>query len=161
MERISRTSKKRMAEALQLLGKKLVKLSDGQLERLDIPERLKAAVESARAMNIKHEAYRRQIQYIGRLMRELDAAQIESALEQGAPEQDREKRRFAIIERWRDELVAGDGQRLAWIVEHVAGADPVQLNRLVADARGSNRPGGAKAARRKLFRYLSGLEIGV
>jgi ribosome-associated protein len=159
MEKISRSQKKRIAEGLQRLGKKLVNLSGGQLETLEIPDALKEAVATAQGMNHKQEAYRRQIQYIGRLMRELDADQVEMALEALERGQAQEKRRFALVERWRNELVSGDDGRLFWILENVPSAERQPLTTLVENARKKGSPSAAKTASRKLFRYLSGLDI--
>ena len=159
MEKVSRSQKKRLAEALQQSGKKLIALSESQLDALDIPGELKDAVGMAWRLSSKHEAYRRQIQYIGRLMREMDAQQIEMALFTLELGQERQRRRFARIERWRDELVSGDDERLALILDHIPEAERQQLTRLVADARSARKPSTTKSASRKLFRYLSRLEI--
>ena len=94
-------------------------------------------------------------------MREMDNQQIDSALQALEAGQERQKRQFACVERWRDELVAGDDGRLDWISDNVPGVDRQQLARLVADARGSTNPAAVKTASRRLFRYLSGLEIGL
>ena len=77
----SRTRKKNEARALQRLGKQLVALSTGQLETLALPDELLAAIELARKIR-SHGARRRQIQYIGALMRQhIDPHPIETALE--------------------------------------------------------------------------------
>ena len=64
-EKVSRSQKKRAAEALQHSGMKLVALGESQLEAMDIPAELKDALLAVRRLNKKHEAYRRQVQYIG------------------------------------------------------------------------------------------------
>ena len=70
---ISKSQRKREMTALQELGEALVKLSPDQLARVDMPENLRDAVMECRRFT-KHEARRRQMQYIGRIMRDLDAA---------------------------------------------------------------------------------------
>ena len=79
-EPTSKTRKKKDMLALQKLGVQLVELNEQQLESMQLPEALLEAVQEARRLT-KHEARRRQMQYIGRLMRDLDAAPIRDRLE--------------------------------------------------------------------------------
>jgi len=79
MDYKSKTQKKKEALALQKLGEKLVTLSTEQLEDIDMPEDLYNAVREAKAIS-SHGARRRQMQYIGTLMRRIDPAPIELAM---------------------------------------------------------------------------------
>ena len=76
----SRTRKKNEDRALQVLGEQLVALPNGQLETMDLPDDLLAAIEFARKIK-SHGARRRQIQHIGALMRHIDPQPIETAIE--------------------------------------------------------------------------------
>jgi ribosome-associated protein len=76
----SRTRKKKEDRALQRLGEQLVALPSGQLESMALPDELRTAVEFARKIS-KHGARRRQIKYIGALMRHIDPQPIQIALE--------------------------------------------------------------------------------
>ena len=76
----SRTRKKNEDRALQRLGEQLVALPLGQLETMELPDELLAAIELARKIR-SHGARRRQIQYIRALMRHIDRQPIETALE--------------------------------------------------------------------------------
>ena len=76
----SRTRKKNEDRALQRLGEQLVVLPPGQLEGIELPDELLTAIEFARKIR-KHGARRRQIQYIGALMRHIDPQPIETALD--------------------------------------------------------------------------------
>ncbi len=72
--------------ALQVLGEKLVKLSAKQLEQIDLPEEIYDAVRFAKTIR-KHGAFKRQMQYIGTLMRKIDPAPVQEAfckIEQGS-----------------------------------------------------------------------------
>jgi ribosome-associated protein len=71
----SKTQRTRDAHALQALGDELVALSAAQLARLDLPEALHEAVVAAQRMRA-HGAQRRQMQYIGKLMRQLEPTVI-------------------------------------------------------------------------------------
>lgn len=98
---------KKEAMALQRIGERLVALSDEQLQRMDLPQMLMAAIEAIRGMTSRG-ARRRQFQYIGTIMRAVDIEPIEQALleiEQGAYSQ---AQAFHQLESWRDRLVAGD-----------------------------------------------------
>jgi ribosome-associated protein len=102
-----------------------------------------------------HEAKRRQLQYIGRLMRAYDPADIESALERITAGEDEQKRHFKRVERWRDELVNGDEERLAWLAEHCPSIDLQELAELVGKAQTGHSDTDKKKAGRMLFRYLN------
>ncbi len=69
---------KKKAQALQRLGERLVALNEEQVKALVLPDELKTAVVLVHQMK-SHEARRRQLQYIGRLMREIDALVVEAA----------------------------------------------------------------------------------
>jgi ribosomal 50S subunit-associated protein YjgA (DUF615 family) len=76
----SRTQKKNEDRALQRLGEQLVTLPFGQLKTMELPEELLTAIEFMRTIKSRG-ARRRQIQYIGSLMRHIDPQPIETALE--------------------------------------------------------------------------------
>ena len=76
----SRTRKKNEARALQRLGEQLVALPHGLLETMELPDELLTAIALARKIK-SHGARRRQIQYIGVLMRHIDPQPIATALE--------------------------------------------------------------------------------
>lgn len=154
MEKISRTKKKRAAQALQKMGEQLVYLGDAQFNALVLPEELLEAVAMARQMK-SHEAKRRQLQYIGRLMREYDPAEVEKALENTTAGEEEKKRQFKMVERWRDELVAGNEERREWLVVRYPPIDALELDKLIHGAQGKQHGINAKKGRRMLFRYLN------
>ena len=78
----SKTSRKKDMHALQSIGEALVELSNEQLATVDMPESLRDAVVEAKRMHNKHEALRRQMQYIGRLMRDVDSTPIRARLDE-------------------------------------------------------------------------------
>ena len=79
LERPSKTQLKRQMHELQRLGERLVALPSTQLARIELPEALLEQIELARRIRSR-EALRRQLQYVGRLMREVDAEAIRAAL---------------------------------------------------------------------------------
>ncbi len=155
----SRTRLKKEATALQKMGEKLVLLSDEQLDRMGLPTRLLDAIQGVRAIK-SHGARRRQMQYIGSLMRSVDAEPIEQALlaiEQGAYGQ---ANAFHRIEAWRDRLVDGDDDRLQEILDAFPDADRRRLGQLVRSARKEKEKNAPPKSARNLFRYLKSLAAG-
>jgi len=141
--------------ALQDLGAALVELKADQLSRLELPAELADAVRFARTMT-KHEAKRRQMQYIGRIMRNVDAEPIRAQLD-ALGTVDREARaRQHWAEHWRERLLAEDAA-LAALVQERPQADRGKISSLVREARlerDQNRP---PRAARELFRALAAL----
>ena len=150
--RPSKTRLKREMEALQELGETLVALDAARLARLDLPERLADAIALARGIT-KHEARRRQMQYVGRLMRDVDLAPIRAALDAWETVPREEKARFAALEHWRDRLLDDAGAIDAFVAEHPA-ADRIAVSRAAEAARVERASGVAVHAYRELFRVL-------
>lgn len=157
--RPSKSERKRESHALQDLGEALVGLPDALLAELPLPENLRDAVLAARRMT-SHGAKLRQRQYIGKLMRKLDAEPIRAALEQHEERQRADARRFQRVEQWRDRLVR-EGEpavtELLAVIGAAAAADPAELSRLVAEARSEAATGRTPRAARILFQRLRAL----
>jgi ribosome-associated protein len=156
LEKVSRTKRKRLAEALQLQGEQLLELDEAKVQALDLPLELKEAVLAARRTR-SHGARRRQLQYIGRLMRDYDSEAVRTALQKLEAQEDPQRRQFKRVAHWRDELLAGDENLLHWLVETFPRIDADQLHQLVDRARGSSGQSHARQAARQLFRLLSQL----
>lgn len=152
----SRTQLKKEAAGLQKTGEKLATLSDDQLSRMGLPAALVGAIQALRSMK-SHGARRRQMQYIGTLMRSVDVAPIEQVLleiEQGAY---RQAQAFHRIETWRDQLVAGNDETLGEILVVFPDADRQRLGQLVRSARKEREKNVTTKSARNLFRYLKQL----
>ncbi len=143
--------------ALQELGVELVELNAQQLQTMQLPEALLDAVQEAQRLN-RREARRRQMQYIGRLMRELDAAPIRERLEQWKGKGREHTAQLHAIERWRDELLAAD-PALERFLGHYPGADSQQLRTLVRNARREQGAALPPKSYRELFRVLREMTI--
>jgi len=153
----SKSQRKRDMTALQSLGERLVTLDAGRLAGLDLPEQLVDAIALARTLT-RHEARRRQMQYIGRLMREVDPVPIEAALERAAFGPAQDKARFAALERWRTRLLEDADGLDAFMAEHPA-ADRATLAKLVARAREERGRAGPPHHQRALFRALKAAAV--
>jgi ribosome-associated protein len=137
---------------LQALGEALVALDPARLAALDLPERLADAIAQARTIT-KHEGRRRQLQYVGRLMRDIDPAPVQAALDGWNRGTAAERARFAALERWRERVLDDAGGLADFVAAH-PGAQPALLERLVADARAERLRGGPPHKYRALFREL-------
>ncbi|MDR3490710.1 MAG: ribosome biogenesis factor YjgA [Gammaproteobacteria bacterium] len=149
----SKSQRKRDMLALQKIGEILVSLSPSQLARIPLESDLADAVNAAR--NIKsHEGKRRQLQYIGKLMRHLDPAPIEAAIEKIQLKNHLNKSRFHQVERWRDRLIAEGDTLLEEFLQQFPQTETQELRQLVRNAQKeheANKHGGADTA---LFRFL-------
>lgn len=148
----SKTKRKHEMQALQDLGAELMALDPKRLAMLDLPEPLVDAITLARSIT-RHEAKRRQVQYIGRLMRDIDPAPLRSALGAWSQGPRLERERFALLERWRDRMLTEPDGVQAFVVAYPA-ADTDALARMVADVRAERARGAPPRKSRALFREL-------
>lgn len=155
-EIVSKTRKKREMHELQALGAALVRLSDSQLEIIEIPEKLREALLEAKRIK-SHEAKRRQMQYIGRLMRDVDPAPLRSRLAEVEGNSAQAAARHRRLEAWRERLLGDDEALTAFAAEH-PGADLQALRTLIRNARKEATLGRPPRAYRELFRVLKEIE---
>ena len=151
-EKPSKTQRKREMHELQALGARLVELNSAQLDSVALPEDLRDAVDRAQRIT-KHEARRRQLQYIGRLMRSVDPGPIREKLKVWDGVSNEETARVHRIERWREKLLEDDGTIGALVRAH-PGIDTRRLRSLVRNAREERKAGRPPRAYRELFRAL-------
>jgi ribosome-associated protein len=158
-QRPSKSQIKREMDALQALGARLVTLNADRLAKIAMPDELRDAVRDAQRFG-KHEAKRRQLQYIGRLMRDVDPEPIQAALDEidgisaaaNARQHALERLRTRLLE---DENVLGEiAQRHAT----TATADFQHLRQLRRNALKEKVEGKPPRAYRELFRLLRELE---
>lgn len=149
----SKSQRKREALAFQALGESLVALAASDLARLPLWPEIEAAVADARGL--ERAALRRQIRYIGRVLREGDAEPVARALDVVRRPGRREAVRHRRLERLRDALVDGDGEAFDRIREDMPDLDFRKLRQLAAAARREREEGmPGNAGARRLFRFL-------
>ncbi len=102
---ISKTQRKAEADQLQQIGKSLVALPDDRVKQLNLPEALYEAIVEAKRIS-SNGAIRRQMQYIGRLMRDIDSTPIVEQLAKWEGKNQEENARFHALERWRERLIS-------------------------------------------------------
>ena len=154
-EFISKSERKRRSTALQDVGAQLVKLSPEQLARIRMPEDLREAVVECKRFN-KHEAIRRQMQYIGKIMRDLDTAQIVEQLTALEAPSRRQTALFHVAEKWREELLA-DPQALERFRSEFPHADAAQVQGLADAARAERAKGSSPKRTRELFHAINAI----
>ncbi|MCD6733519.1 MAG: DUF615 domain-containing protein [Burkholderiaceae bacterium] len=150
-EEPSKSQRKREMLALQALGESLLPLEDERLERLPVTPELIDAVRTARAIRA-HEGRRRQLQYIGRLMREIDADALRDALSDETREHRVATAVMHAAERWRERILADDRAFDDWLAKYPDTRE--SLEPLVPRARGELAAGGPGRAFRELFRKI-------
>lgn len=175
---ISKTRRKKQSTELQKIGEELLSLNKRQLELVEVSEPLLSALREYQRIPARHEARRRQLQYIGKLMRAADHENIRAALEKLRTPDRQEVRRSQEIERWGERLLSGNADDIEAFVEAWPNAErqPLrtlmrrfqQLSGQLSDASdeeatvtagnddGSADSDQAKAARRRLFDYIKG-----
>lgn len=133
---ISKTDLKRESTELQKLGEELLTLRADLMDKLDLPDKLLEALAEAKRIT-NFEGKRRQMQFVGKLMRQLDPEVREAAraalIEQHMPSA-RETALLHTAEQWRDRLIASDDALAQWMADFPQ-TDSQQLRALVRQAR--------------------------
>ncbi len=151
----SKTRRKAQMHELQELGEALVALSAERLARIDLPEPLHDAVREAQRMRT-FEAQRRQLQYIGKLMRDADPEPIRAAIAVVRGEAASETARLHRLERLRERLLA-DEDALGEIAAAFPGADLQHLRQLRRNALKEAQMNKAPKSYRAIFQTLKAL----
>ena len=142
----SRTDLKRESDELQDLGKDLLGLRADLFDAVGLPDKLVDAIAEAKRIT-NFEGKRRQMQYVGKLMRKLEP-EIVLAARQALEEQHKgsasEKLQLHLAEQWRDRLIADDNALAPWMAEH-PDTDTQQLRALIRQAR-KDAPAADKTA---------------
>ncbi len=154
----SKSERKRQADALFALGRRLVELPAGRLERLPLPANVRAAVLEAQATGAR-VARKRQLKFLAKQLRSIDPAPIESALAAAQRERRGEIGREHLIERWREALLAEGDRALQRLLAHDPGIEQQRLRQLMRQAGLQERRGKPPRAARELFRALRKIEL--
>jgi ribosome-associated protein len=149
---VSKSQRKRESTALQVLGKELFELSREQLKRMDLPEKLLEALLECKRLT-SHEGIRRQMQYIGKVMREVEVEPIDRQLAVIRGESNQAKAAFHALEQWRERLIADDAALPTWLAAHPE-TDLQQFRQLIRNARREAAEAKPPKSSRALFRML-------
>ncbi|MFN9774797.1 MAG: ribosome biogenesis factor YjgA [Burkholderiales bacterium] len=147
----SKSQRKRDMHALQALGERLVELPASQLERIELPPELVDAIALARRVTAR-EGRRRQLQYVGKLMRRVDADAIRARLEVDDAQHRLETAVMHAAERWRDALIESPERFAEFTARHPGAARA--LHPLVRAARAEHAKQQRGRHYRELYREL-------
>jgi ribosome-associated protein len=151
-EIVSKTKRKQEMTALQTLGAKLVALPESQLAEMPMDEKLRDAVLAARRIR-SHEGKRRQMQYIGKLMRNVDPEPLRERLDAIDGHSARAAAQHRRLEGWRERLLADDGALTAFAAEY-PDADIQAIRTLIRNTRKEQKEAKPPRAYRELFRLI-------
>ncbi|MEE2821326.1 MAG: ribosome biogenesis factor YjgA [Pseudomonadota bacterium] len=154
LEAPSKSAKKREMLALQALGQQLATLSEKQFQRIQFPEdTLREALEFYRSIpEKKHEARRRQMQFIGKVMRSIEPDSLQEQMNTMKTTDIEERRKHRQAEQWRDRLLDDPKQATDFLNEFAT--DVQQLNQLIRAAKKARELNKDKGEARNLYRAL-------
>lgn len=157
--RPSKSQRKRESQGLQDLGEELAALSTERLAALDMPDTLREALHTLNRTR-SHEGRRRQLQYVGKLMRGVDEAPLREAVAASQLGHAHDTWALHEAERWRTELMLDDDALTRWVSEH-PDTDVQRLRTLVRNARTEAQPAAVPGAAprqlrsyRELFQFI-------
>lgn len=149
----SKSQVKREMKVLQDLGAELVGLGKERLAELPLDGSLREAISLAREIKA-HGGRKRQLKYIGKLLRSRDTEAIRHALQQHRERDRRAAARFHQVEQWRDRLLNDGDAALEELLQSYPRADRQQIRILMRNAAKESAVGKPPAAARTLFRLL-------
>lgn len=151
-EEKSKSRIKREMEELQKLGQQLTRLNKEQLATIPLEENLRSAISEYKRLR-KNEALRRQLQYIGRLMRGADEQPIRAAINRLDASQAEHTQHFHQLERWRERLLE-DKQSLTEFISEYPDVEVQTLRQLIRGTLKEKKQGKDLGSYRKLFRLI-------
>ena len=152
----SKSQRKRDAHAVRDLGVELVKLKAAQLEKIPLPDAIRDAVMQAQQIKA-HGARRRQLQYLGKLLRQIDSEPIAEGLTNLQSDTAVNKRELHWLEQTRAALIAGEEGILDEVFMRYPQAERQHLRRLIEIVQREQAQDRPPATSRQLFRYLRAL----
>jgi len=150
----SKSQLKRESHALQEIGKRMLDLSNDQLDTLTMSDTLRAAIEESRRIR-QNEARRRHLQYIGKVIRQEDDPEgLKRAIDAFDAGSEEHTRRHHLAERWRDRMITEGDSAVGEFLTYCPGADIQHLRNLARNARKDVEKQKNTGQAKKLFRYL-------
>ncbi|MEZ5491344.1 MAG: ribosome biogenesis factor YjgA [Gammaproteobacteria bacterium] len=156
-ELTSKTRRKKEMHALQAVGTRLVEFPESRLAQLPLSEKLRTAIREYKRLPNSHEARRRQIQYIGRLMRDHELDQIEQQIDQALAPPRETARQKKLIQSSCDQVLMGGDPAITRLIEQYNDLDRQTLRRFYLDYQKAERLAAEQESeilRKKLANYL-------
>ncbi|MDZ7277165.1 ribosome biogenesis factor YjgA [Pantoea eucrina] len=149
---VSKSEIKRDAEELKRLGAELVELGKNSLDKIPLDEDLRTAIELAQ--RIKMEGRRRQLQLIGKMLRQRDEEPIRQALDKLKNRHNQQVALFHKLEQLRDRLVENGDDAVAEVLNLYPHADRQQLRSMIRNAQKEKAANKPPKSARQIFQYL-------
>lgn len=149
---VSKSEIKRDAEELKRLGAELVELGKNSLDKIPLDEDLRAAIELAQ--RIKMEGRRRQLQLIGKMLRQRDEEPIRQALDKLKNCHNQQVALFHKLEQLRDRLIEKGDDAVAEVLNLYPHADRQQLRSMIRNAQKEKAASKPPKSARQIFQYL-------
>ena len=152
-ELISKSQRKRDADAAQDLGKNILGLSHDDQKSINLPDSLENALDDARRIK-KNSALKRQLQYIGKLMRSIDIEPIQEQYLKITNHYDSDIKALHQLEKWRDRLLAEGDKALEDLLKEKPDADRQHLRQLIRQSVKETKLKKPPKSAREIFKYL-------
>ena len=156
---LSRSEKKRRSTAIQKIGEELASYPISAIRSFNLPPFLMQEYEELHTIT-KHEAKRRKMQYIGKMLRDVDIEPIKARIEEVQEGKAAQSADFHHLERLRERLIQGDKEALNMIVESYPDVDMQKLRQLVRNTKKEMEKEKPLKSSKLLFRYLRELDQG-
>ena len=157
-EEVSKSQRKREAQAIKSLASRLIGLSPSRLAQVPLDESLRREIDKARSIR-SHVARKRQMQFVAKLLRRDDTEAIESALASFDLEASQLTARQHRAEAWRDRLIEQGDPAIGALLERRRDTDTQAVRQLLRNARREAERGKPPAAARSLFRLLRDMDV--
>lgn len=153
---ISKSQRKREAHDAQKLGENLLQLDPNSLKTIDLPDDLSKALDDARSIK-KNSALKRQLQYIGKIMRRIDIEPILVEYNKIINHYGKDIKQLHRLEKWRDRLIAEGDKALEDLVQEAADTDRQHVRQLIRQANKETKLNKPPKSSREIFQYLKSL----
>lgn len=154
---VSKSEIKRDAEHLKKLGASLMELNPANLEKIPLDDSLREAIKLAQ--RLKMEARRRQIQYVGKLLRNVDPEPIQEALDKVENRHNQQLALLQKLEHLRDQLIENGDKTLNTLLEEYPALDRQHLRNLIRMAQKEREGNKPPKNYREIFQYLKSVIV--
>ncbi len=157
VEIVSKSQRKRDAQVLKSLASELIRMSSSQLAKVPLNATIREAVQAARQIR-SHVAGKRQLQFIAKQLRRIDATPIRETIDSFRNKARQQTARQHRVENWRDFLLDSGDTALGSLLQQRHEADGQAIRQLTRNAQREAAKGKSPASSRALFRLLRDLD---
>ena len=150
----SKTQLKQDAEDIKQLGVALVEFSNAQLDEIPMSDELREAIQLANRINKKKDGFRRQLQLIGKILRQCDLEQIEDGINRLRAHHLRTNTHFHELEQLRDDIVNKGDSAIQSLLDEYPDLDRQKLRQMHRQAVKQKEAEKPPKAAREIFQYL-------